>query len=54
MARVLYKFLAMLAMLAVTVSGKPKTYLIETADNIDNPVTLSYVYKYIHTLINWR
>ena len=29
----------MLVMLAVTVSGKPKTYLIETADNIDNPVT---------------
>ena len=44
----------MLVMLAVTVSGKPKTYLIETADNIDNPVTFLYVYKYIHTLINWR
>ena len=34
----------MLVMLAVTVSGKPKTYLIETADNIDNPVTFLYVY----------
>ena len=38
----------MLVMLAVTVSGKPKTYLIETVDNIDNPVTLLYVYIYTY------
>ena len=34
----------MLVMLVVTVSGKPKIYLVETADNAHAPVTFLYIH----------
>ena len=39
----------MLVMLAVAVSGKPKTYLIETEDNLDDQVKLLCKVFFFHT-----